>query len=84
MDMKKRIIEAAKTAIKAGGGQVKLAEKLAQRQECIDRNLTQQKLYWRIQKWSYNGIPGDLVLTVESVTGISRHQLRPDLHGEAA
>lgn len=30
-----------------------------------------------------NGVPPDRVLKVEEITGISRHELRPDIYGEA-
>lgn len=30
-----------------------------------------------------NGVPADRVLKVEEITGISRHELRPDVFGPA-
>jgi len=74
--------EAARIAIEAASGQTKLVEQLAQLKEC--RGISQENLYWRIQKWAYKGIAPRFVLLVESVSGVSRHILRPDLHGEAA
>lgn len=35
-----------------------------------------------IVKWETRGIPANRVLRVEAVTGISRHELRPDIFGE--
>jgi hypothetical protein len=37
-----------------------------------------------ILRWERSGIPAERVLEVERITGVSRHQLRPDLFGEAA
>jgi hypothetical protein len=37
-----------------------------------------------ILRWERTGIPAERVLEVERITGVSRHQLRPDLFGEAA
>lgn len=36
--------------------------------------------YQAIQKWAANGIPPLRVLSVEAVSGISRHALRPDIY----
>lgn len=37
-----------------------------------------------ITLWKRRGIPANRVLAVERMSGISRHQLRPDVFGEAA
>lgn len=34
----------------------------------------------RLQKWRRTKIPAELVLQIEEKTGISRHELRPDLY----
>jgi DNA-binding transcriptional regulator YdaS (Cro superfamily) len=36
-----------------------------------------------INNWKASGIPADRVLDVERITGISRHELRPDVFGSA-
>lgn len=35
-----------------------------------------------IQQWER--VPVDRVLAIESITGISRHELRPDIYGDEA
>lgn len=35
-----------------------------------------------VSKWLQNGVPAERVLDVERVTGVSRHELRPDIFGE--
>lgn len=69
-------IIAAKEAIKAAGGQVEMAKKLAE----IFPDLTEDKALWRIQKWAYNGVAPKFVLTVEQISGVSRHRLDPVLY----
>ena len=54
-------------AEKVGGG-AKLARKLG---------LTRQAIY------QWDRIPPERVLQVEEITGVPRHQLRPDLYPEA-
>ena len=34
----------------------------------------------RLQKWRRTKIPAELVLNIEARTGVSRHELRPDLY----
>lgn len=58
-------------AKKLTGGNVGLAAKLNQRNP--DRTLTPQA----ISQWKQ--VPAERVIDVEAVTGISRHDLRPDL-----
>lgn len=58
-------------AAKAAGGQSKLARLL---------NIKPQA----VQHWCSTGkIPAERVLAVEVATGISRHELRPDLYPNA-
>ncbi|MCE1001853.1 transcriptional regulator [Pseudomonas sp. NMI1173_11] len=58
-------------AAKAAGGQSKLARLL---------NIKPQA----VQHWCSTGkIPAERVLSVETATGISRHELRPDLYPHA-
>lgn len=60
-------------AVEAAGGQKALAAMVGVR-------------YQAVQKWLRSGrVPAERVLTIEAQTGISRHELRPDLypHGTA-
>jgi len=34
-----------------------------------------------VSQWQIKGIPPDRVLDIERVTGVSRHELRPDIYG---
>lgn len=36
-----------------------------------------------VLRWETGKVPADRVLEVERITGISRHQLRPDIFGPA-
>lgn len=36
-----------------------------------------------ITRWAQNHVPAERVLDVERITGISRHDLRPDIYGPA-
>ncbi len=61
-------------AIKRAGGQKPLADKIGTSQS--------QVWYWLTR--SKKGVPGEFALAIEAVTGVSRHELRPDLYGKAA
>lgn len=37
----------------------------------------------RVTRWAQTGVPPERVLDVERITGISRHDLRPDVFGPA-
>jgi len=37
-----------------------------------------------ISKWENGKVPPERVLDVEKITGISRHNLRPDIFGKAS
>lgn len=67
--------EALKKAIEKANGQTALAEAIG-------------KTQGHISKWlERNYIPAECVLPIERATGVSRHDLRPDLYprdGEAA
>ncbi len=64
-------IEAMTAAAKAAGSQTALAKELG---------CTPQNVQWMC---STGSVPAKHVLKIESVTGVSRHQLRPDLYPEA-
>jgi DNA-binding transcriptional regulator YdaS (Cro superfamily) len=54
--------------IKAAGGQSELARQL---------DIRQQSVY----EWVLRGrVPAERVLEVERITGVSRHEIRPDLY----
>ena len=54
--------------IKEAGGQSELARRLKIRQQSV-------------QEWVTRGrVPAERVLEIERVTGISRHQIRPDIY----
>ncbi|MBX7274590.1 helix-turn-helix domain-containing protein [Pseudomonas sp. ERGC3:05] len=65
-------IDAMTSAAKAAGSQTALAKALG---------CTPQNVQWMC---STGSVPSKHVLKIEAVTGISRHQLRPDLYPEAA
>jgi DNA-binding transcriptional regulator YdaS (Cro superfamily) len=67
MDMLAMKQEGAVAAIKA----VKRARRLA---EALGLSAV------AIHDWKRRGIPAERVLSVEAVTGVSRHVLRPDLY----
>ena len=61
-------IKALKKAIDLAGGQTALAADIG-------------KTQGHISKWLERGyIPAECVLPIERVTGVSRHELRPDLY----
>jgi DNA-binding transcriptional regulator YdaS (Cro superfamily) len=60
-------MKAIERAVDAAGGQLALAKKLG-------------VSYQAVQKWLRSGVPADRVLAVESATGVSRHDLRPDIY----
>jgi DNA-binding transcriptional regulator YdaS (Cro superfamily) len=59
-----------------GWGPVRLSKAITRLDE--ERKLTSQA----ISQWEK--VPAGRVLQVEAVTGLSRHDLRPDIFGEAA
>lgn len=63
-------IDAMTAAAKAAGSQTALAKELG---------CTPQNVQWMC---STGSVPAKHVLKIEAVTGISRHQLRPDLYPE--
>jgi len=61
------IPETTQAAVRALGRQIDLAKRL---------NVSPQA----ISKWKRTRIPAERVLQVEAATGVSRHDLRPDLY----
>ena len=65
-------MSAIERAIEAAGGLQAFAEKLGVR-------------YQAVQKWvRFKRIPAERVLAIESATGVSRHDLRPDIYPREA
>lgn len=58
-------------AIRAAGSQAKLAAIVGKKQGHVSRWLSRRR------------IPAQLVLPIEAATGVSRHELRPDVFGPA-
>ena len=59
-------------AIAACGSQQELARKIGRSQQMVS--------YWKLK----GVVPPEAVPAIETVTGISRHELRPDVFGGAA
>lgn len=55
-------------AIKAAGGPRKLASLIGIRYQAVQNWVVRRK------------VPGERVLRIEQLTGVSRHELRPDLY----
>lgn len=66
--------QALHRAIQIAGGQTALANAIGVRQSHIS--------YW-LRK-SDHGVPAERVADIERITGIARHELRPDLFPESA
>lgn len=68
-------IQALNRAIKASGSQAALARGLAQR---TGRPIRQGHIW----AWLHRGqrVPPELVIPIEELTGVSRHELRPDIY----
>ena len=62
--------DALRRACDVAGGQARLADRIG----------TTQSQVWYWLKRSKNGVPGEYVLPIERETGVSRHELRPDLY----
>lgn len=59
-------------AVELAGGQKPLAEKIG----------TTQSQVWYWLNRSKKGVPAEFAERVEAATGISRHELRPDVFGQ--
>lgn len=60
-------MSAIERAVKKAGGQQALADICGVK-------------YQAVQKWINNGVPAERVLMIETATGVSRHELRPDIY----
>ncbi|MEZ0495425.1 transcriptional regulator [Sphingomonas sp. IW22] len=69
MDAESTQVVALRSAVERAGGQTALSRLLS---------VTQQA----VSKWLRNGkpLPAEHVLAVEAATGVSRHDLRPDIY----
>lgn len=65
-------VDALKRAIEVAGSQSALAAAIGKTQGHVTKWLQRQR------------VPAEVVLRIEEATGISRHELRPDIFGEAA
>lgn len=65
---------ALEKAVEVAGGQKALAD-------CI--GTTQSQVWYWLER-AKRGVPGEFALKIESATGISRHDLRPDLYPREA
>lgn len=63
---------ALREACERAGGQKSLAARIGTTQSMV--------WYWLVR--SKRGVPGEFVLAIEAVTGVSRHALRPDIFPE--
>lgn len=61
---------ALKQACKAVGGQKPLADRIG----------TTQAQVWHWLNRAKKGVPAEFVILIEEATGVSRHQLRPDIY----
>lgn len=64
-------MKAIERAVQAMGGRRLLAKKLG-------------VTYQAVQKWELSKVPAERVLAVEAATGVSRHDLRPDIYPRLA
>lgn len=60
-------MKAIERAVEKAGGQQALADVCGVK-------------YQAVQKWIRFGVPAERVLTIETATGVSRHELRPDIY----
>lgn len=58
-----------------------LAELLSKRGEATRIGRELGITHSAVQQWLHKGVPAERVLDVERITGISRHDLRPDVFG---
>lgn len=61
-----------------------LAELLSKRGEATRIGRELGITHSAVQQWLRKGVPAERVLDVERITGISRHELRPDVFGPAS
>lgn len=61
---------ALQTAIERCGSQAALAERIGVRQTLVSYWVTKAKA----------GVPAEYVLPIERITGVPRHELRPDIY----
>lgn len=66
--------DALKRACATAGSQLRLARSIGTTQSRVS--------YWLVK--SRNGVSAEFVLPIERVTGVSRHELRPDLYPDDA
>jgi DNA-binding transcriptional regulator YdaS (Cro superfamily) len=62
--------KALRRAVDVAGGQKPLANRIG----------TTQSMVWYWLERAKKGVPAEFVLRIERATGVSRHELRPDLY----
>lgn len=72
--MRSMTTSALAKAIEIAGGQKPLASLIG----------TSQSQVWYWLERSKKGVPAEFVLQIERATGVSRHDLRPDIYGPAS
>lgn len=72
-------IEAIVEAMDRAGSTKALADHLAEQ-----RGLDPQKMLWRALRWRKYGVPPKYVLEIERLTGVSRHDLCPEIYPKDA
>jgi DNA-binding transcriptional regulator YdaS (Cro superfamily) len=65
--------ESLRKACELAGGQKPLADKIG----------TSQAQIWFWLNQSKRGVPAEFVIPIETATGVSRHELRPDIFPES-
>jgi DNA-binding transcriptional regulator YdaS (Cro superfamily) len=65
-----KAVKALERACAIAGGQAQLAALIGKKQG---------QIYFWLRR-AKKGVPGETVLAIEKVTGVSRHDLRPDLY----
>jgi len=70
-------IEAVRLAIFEAGGPQRVARLLVRDFYPDD---DQEKIRYRIQKWQIKGMPPKYVIPLEKISGISRHDLDPEIY----
>ena len=71
--LQERRINAARRAIDAAGGPIKLAERLSNYLGGYIRTDL-------VRSWLARGIPEDWTTTIEHVTGVPRHEINPQMY----
>ena len=69
---KEAMLRAVKLAVQSEGSLARVAERLLLTRQAVEQ--------WNTAKGKYR-VPPKHVLTLEAMSGVSRHELRPDIYG---